>query len=48
MSLPDLVVAGELIDRGSLKRSLKHFLSIPRDDILRAFEVLDMLRKDLE
>lgn len=31
-----------------LKRSLKNFLSIPRDDLLRAFDVLEMLRKDLE
>ena len=36
------------ISTTDLKRSLKHFLSIPREDILRAFEVLEMLRRDLE
>lgn len=36
------------ISSTELKRSLKDFLSIPREDILRAFEVLEMLRRDLE
>jgi len=36
------------ISTTDLKRSLKHFLSISRDDMLKAFEVLDVLRKDLE
>lgn len=36
------------ISTTDLKRSLKHFLSIPREDVLRALEVLDMLRRDLE
>ncbi len=31
-----------------LKRSLKRFLSIPHEDLIKAFEVLEMLRKDLE
>lgn len=36
------------ISTTELKRSLKNFLSISKDDLLRAFDVLDMLRKDLE
>lgn len=36
------------ISTTDLKRSLKHFLSISRDDMLKAFEVLDVLRRDLE
>lgn len=36
------------ISTTDLKRSLKHFLNIPREDLVRAFEVLDMLRQDLE
>lgn len=31
-----------------LKRSLKRFLSIQHEDLIRAFEVLDLLRRDLE
>lgn len=36
------------ISTTDLKRSLKHFLSIPSEDVLRALEVLEMLRRDLE
>lgn len=36
------------ISTTELKRSLKRFLSISQDDLKKAFEVLDMLRKDLE
>ena len=36
------------ISTTDLKRSLKRFLSIPQEDLSRAFEVLEMLRRDLE
>jgi glycerol-3-phosphate cytidylyltransferase len=36
------------ISTSELKRSLTKFLSISREDILKALEVLDMLRRDLE
>lgn len=36
------------ISTTSLKQSLKRFLSISREDLERAFDVLDLLRKDLE
>lgn len=36
------------ISTTDLKRSLKRFLSIPHDDLIKAFEVLEMLRRDLE
>lgn len=36
------------ISTTELKRSLKHFLSIPREDVLHALEVLESLRRDLE
>ena len=36
------------ISTTELKRSLKRFLSISQDDLRKAFEVLEMLRKDLE
>lgn len=36
------------ISTTELKNSLKRFLSISQDDLRRAFEVLEMLRKDLE
>lgn len=36
------------ISTTELKRSLKHFLSIPMEDLVKAFEVLEMLRRDLE
>lgn len=36
------------ISTTELKRSLKRFLSISQDDLTRAFEVLDLLRRDLE
>lgn len=36
------------ISTTSLKRSLKRFLSISQEDLKQAFEVLEMLRKDLE
>jgi glycerol-3-phosphate cytidylyltransferase len=31
-----------------LKKSLTRFLSIPHEDLINAFEVLEMLRRDLE
>ena len=31
-----------------LKRSLKHLLTISQDDLIKAFDVLDTLRRDLE
>jgi len=31
-----------------LKKSLVNFLSIPKDDIINAFEVIEILKKDLE
>ncbi|MFC7412802.1 adenylyltransferase/cytidyltransferase family protein [Larsenimonas suaedae] len=36
------------ISTTELKRSLKNFLSIPQQDLVKAFEVLDLLRRDLE
>ncbi|MDN6315770.1 MAG: hypothetical protein L0J56_10850, partial [Halomonas sp.] len=36
------------ISTTDLKRSLKRFLSIPQEDLSRAFEVLELLRRDLE
>ena len=36
------------ISTTDLKRSLGNFLSLPREEILRAFEVLELLRRDLE
>lgn len=36
------------ISTTELKRSLRHFLSIPREDVLRALDVLDALRRELE
>lgn len=36
------------ISTTELKRSLKRFLSISADDLKKAFEVLEMLRRDLE
>ena len=36
------------ISTTDLKRSLKRFLSIPHEDLIKAFEVLEMLRRDLE
>ena len=36
------------ISTTELKRSLKRFLSIPHEDLIRAFEVLELLRRDLE
>lgn len=36
------------ISTTDLKRSLKRFLTIPHEDLSRAFEVLEMLRRDLE
>jgi len=35
------------ISTTELKRSLKRFLSISQDDLHKAFEVLDLLRRDL-
>jgi glycerol-3-phosphate cytidylyltransferase len=37
----------ENISTTQLKKSLLSFASIPREDILRAFEILDILKKDL-
>lgn len=36
------------ISTTDLKLSLKRFLSIPHEDLIKAFEVLEMLRQDLE
>ncbi|WP_345740349.1 adenylyltransferase/cytidyltransferase family protein [Halomonas getboli] len=36
------------ISTTDLKRSLKNFLSIPQEDLRQAFEVLELLRRDLE
>ncbi len=36
------------ISTTDLKRSLKRFLSIPHEDLIKAFEVLELLRRDLE
>jgi len=36
------------ISTTKLKKSLTNFLSIPKEDILQAFEVLEVLKKDLE
>lgn len=36
------------ISTSELKKSLKRFLSIPHEDLIKAFEVLEMLRQDLE
>ena len=36
------------ISTTSLKKSLKNFLSISKEDLTNAFEVLEMLRRDLE
>ncbi|WP_026280239.1 glycerol-3-phosphate cytidylyltransferase [Thioalkalivibrio sp. ALE31] len=36
------------ISTTDLKRSLKRFLSIPQEDLSKAFEVLELLRRDLE
>lgn len=36
------------ISTTALKSSLKRFLSISREDLQKAFEVLDLLRRDLE
>ncbi len=35
------------ISSSQLKKSLSNFLSIPKEDILNAFEILDQLKKDL-
>ena len=36
------------ISTTDLKKSLKRFLSIPHEDLVQAFEVLELLRRDLE
>jgi glycerol-3-phosphate cytidylyltransferase len=36
------------ISTTQLKRSLSTFLSIPKDELLKAFDILEQLRKDLE
>lgn len=36
------------ISTTELKQSLKNFLSVSRDDVIKAFEILDALRRDLE
>jgi len=38
----------ENVSTTQLKKSLTQFLSIPKEDILKAFEVIEMLRKDFE
>jgi len=36
------------ISTTQLKKSLTNFLSIPKEDILKAFEIIEALKKDLE
>jgi glycerol-3-phosphate cytidylyltransferase len=36
------------ISTTELKQSLRNFLSVPKEDILRAFEILELLKKDFE
>ena len=36
------------ISTTQLKKSLTNFMSIPKEDILNAFEVIEMLKKDFE
>lgn len=36
------------ISTSELKNSLKNLLSVPREDIIKAFEILELLRKDFE
>jgi glycerol-3-phosphate cytidylyltransferase len=38
----------ENISTTKLKRSLSNFLSIPKEDILNAFEIIEQLKKDFE
>ena len=38
----------ENISTTKLKKSLVHFLSIPKQDIINAFEILEQLKKDFE
>ena len=38
----------ENVSTSKLKKSLGNFLSIPRKDILNAFDILDQLKKDFE
>ena len=36
------------ISTTQLKKSLTNFLSIPKEDIIKAFEVIEIIKKDLE
>lgn len=36
------------ISTTDLKRSLKGFMSVSKDDVIKAFEILEILRKDFE
>jgi len=36
------------ISTTELKKSLNSFLSVPKKDLIKAFETLEMLRQDLE
>ena len=36
------------ISTTALKKSLTNFLSIPKEDIIKAFEIIEQLKKDLE
>jgi len=36
------------ISTTKLKKSLTNFLSIPKEDIIKAFEVIEIIKKDLE
>ena len=38
----------ENISTTKLKKALSSFLSVPKEDILKAFEVIEILKKDLE
>ena len=36
------------ISTTQLKKSLTNFMSIPKEDIIKAFEIIDLLKKDFE
>lgn len=36
------------ISSTDIKKSLKNFMSVPREDIMRAFEILEQLKKDFD
>jgi glycerol-3-phosphate cytidylyltransferase len=36
------------ISTKKLKKSIERYLSVPREDIMRAFDIIDRLKKDLQ